>query len=65
MGRTILFLGLVLVLVGGVLILGEKYGIKNPLDFRFEGENWTFYFPIGTSLLVSIVLSLMVYFFRK
>ena len=39
MGRAILFLGLVLVLIGGVLLLGEKYGVKNPLDVRFGGEN--------------------------
>ena len=65
MGRTLLFLGLVLVLVGGVIILGEKSGYKNPLDFRFDGENWTFYFPLGTSIVVSIVLSLFFYFFRK
>ena len=65
MGRTIFFLGLILVLVGGVILLGEKYGVKNPLDFRFGGENWTFDFPLGTSILVSIVLSLLFYFFRK
>ena len=65
MGRTILFLGLVLVLIGGVLLLVEKYGVKNPLDVRFGGENWTFYFPLGTSILVSIVLSLLIYFFKK
>ena len=65
MGRAILFLGLVLVLIGGVLLLGEKHGVKNPLDVRFGGENWTFYFPLGTSILVSIVLSLLIYFFKK
>ena len=65
MGRAILFLGLVLVLIGGVLLLGEKDGVKNPLDVRFGGENWTFYFPLGTSILVSIVLSLLIYFFKK
>ena len=65
MGRTILFLGLVLVLIGGVLLLGEKYAVKNPLDVGFGGENWTFYFPLGTSILVSIVLSLLIYFFKK
>lgn len=65
MGRTLLFIGLVLVLVGGVILLGEKSGYKNPLDFRFGGENWTFYFPLGTSIVVGIVLSLLFYFFRK
>jgi hypothetical protein len=65
MGRTLLFLGLVLVLVGGVILLSEKSGYKNPLDFQFSGENWKFYFPLGTSILVSMVLSLFFYFFRK
>ena len=65
MGRAILFLGLVIVIIGGVLLLVEKYGVKSPLDIRFEGENWTFYFPLGTSILVSIVLSLLIYFFKK
>ena len=65
MGRTILFLGLTLAFIGGVLMLVEKYVVKNPLDFRFVRENWTFYFPLGTSILVSIVLSLLIYFFKK
>ena len=65
MGRTILFLGLTLALIGGLLMLAEKYDVKNPLDFRFAGENWTFYFPIGTSIIVSIVLSLLIYLFKK
>jgi len=65
MGRTILFLGLTLALIGGVLLLIEKYDVKNPFDFRLVGENWTFYFPIGTSILVSFVLSLLIYFFKK
>ncbi len=65
MGRTLLFLGLVLVIVGGVILLGEKSEYKNPLDFRFGGENWTFYFPLGTSIVVSVLLSLFFYFFRK
>ena len=56
MGRTLLFLGLVLVLVGGVILLGEKSGYKNPLDFRFGGENWTFYFPLGTSIVGSVLV---------
>ena len=65
MGRAILFIGLVLVFIGGVLLLGEKYDVKNPLDFRFGGENWTFYFPLGTSIMVSIILGLLIYFIRK
>jgi hypothetical protein len=33
MGRAILFLGLILVLIGGILLLGEKYGVKTHLIF--------------------------------
>ena len=65
MGRTILFLGLTLALIGGLLMLAEKYNVKNPLDFRFAGENWTFYFPLGTSIIVSIILILLIYLFKK
>ena len=65
MGRTILFLGLTLALIGGLLMLAEKYDVKNPLDFRLAEENWTFYFPLGTSIIVSIVLSLLIYFYKK
>ena len=65
MGRTILFLGLTLALIGGLLMLAEKYDVKNPLDFRFAGENWTFYFPLGTSIIVSIILILLIYLFKK
>ena len=65
MGRTLLFLGLVLVLVGGVILLVEKSVYKNPLDFRFGGENWTLYFPLGTCIVVSVLLSLFFYFFKK
>jgi len=38
---------------------------KTPLDFKIEKENFTFYFPLGTSILISILLSLILYFFRK
>jgi hypothetical protein len=36
-----------------------------PLDFKVERENFKFYFPLGTSILLSIILSLLFYLFRK
>jgi hypothetical protein len=36
-----------------------------PFDFKVERENFKFYFPLGTSILLSIALSLLFYLFRK
>ncbi len=51
-----------MVLVGGGLILAAKLGLpigRLPGDMRIEGENGTFYFPLATSILVSVVLTIL------
>ncbi len=51
-----------MVLVGGGLILAGKLGLpigRLPGDIRIEGENGTFYFPLATSILVSVVLTIL------
>ena len=67
MAKQIILIGIFLVIVGGVFFIIEKNGINynNPLDFKFEKGNTKFYFPIGSSILISVVLSLIFYFFRK
>jgi hypothetical protein len=35
------------------------------LDFSFKGKRFSFYFPLGTSLLLSLLLSLLYYLFKK
>lgn len=66
-------LGRVLMLVGGVLLLagialtafgGLGLG-RLPGDFVYRRGNFTFYFPIVTSILLSIVLSLLLWLFRR
>jgi hypothetical protein len=52
--------GLVLMLVGRVPFLGRLPG-----DIHVQRGNWTFYFPLATSLLVSVVLSLLLYVFGR
>jgi hypothetical protein len=60
--RTLMFGGLVLFLIGGGVYLAAKFGLplgRLPGDIRIEGENGSFYFPITTSILVSVVLTIM------
>ena len=58
-------LGVVLVVVGGVLWLGGALAARIPFLGRLPGDihvargNWSFYFPLTTSILLSIVLTLV------
>ncbi|HEY7141186.1 MAG TPA: DUF2905 domain-containing protein [Methylomirabilota bacterium] len=64
-GRTLVLLGVVLVVLGGALWLGGAVGVKVPFLGRLPGDvhvergNWSFYFPLTTSILLSIVLTLI------
>jgi hypothetical protein len=66
-GKTLLILGLVLVFLGGVLILLPKIPWigKLPGDLFFKGEKVSFYFPITTCIIVSILLTLLFRLFRR
>jgi hypothetical protein len=60
-GRTVIILGLILVVAGILMTLGDRLPIKLgrlPGDIVVRGKNGGFYFPIVTCLLVSAVLSL-------
>ncbi|HWC01904.1 MAG TPA: DUF2905 domain-containing protein [Methylomirabilota bacterium] len=65
MGRMLVLLGVVLVVVGGLLWLGSALGGKVPFLGRLPGDihvqrgNWSFYFPLTTSIVLSIVLTLI------
>jgi hypothetical protein len=69
LGRTLLALGAVLAAVGVVLILlGRFPGLRIgrlPGDLRVERGSFTFYFPLATSIAVSIVLSLAFWLFGR
>lgn len=67
-GRILIILGIIIVLVGVILLFAGKIPWigRLPGDFYFKGKNVTFYFPLATSILVSIILSLIFYlFFRR
>ena len=68
MGRLLITAGIVLIIVGVLVILGERTGIRFgrlPGDIRIEGRRGSFYFPIVTCLLLSLVLSLIAWFFNR
>ena len=60
--RYIMIGGIALFLIGGGIYLAAKFGLplgRLPGDIRIEGENGSFYFPITTSILVSILLTIV------
>ncbi len=68
MGRTLIVAGLVLVALGLLLTLGQRLPFKPgrlPGDIVVSGKNTTFYFPVITSLLVSAILTLVLWIFRR
>lgn len=68
LGRLLIGVGLVLLLAGGLLLLLGRTGIplgKLPGDISYRGKNLSVYFPLGTSILLSIVLSLVFYFISR
>ena len=63
---TLIVLGLVLVAAGLAWPWIAKLGLgRLPGDIRVEGEGGGFYFPIVTCLVISVVLSLILWFFRR
>ena len=65
-GRWILIVGVVLIVVGAVVWLIESLGLplgRLPGDIRMRGEDWSFHFPIVTSIVVSIVLTVLLNLF--
>src|SRR5580704_2091436 len=67
-GRTLIILGLVLVVVGMLITFGERLPVKLgrlPGDIVIRGKNSVFYFPIVTSLLLSAILTLAMWLFNR
>jgi hypothetical protein len=68
LGKALLGLGGVLVLIGAVLLVAGRFGLplgRLPGDIAFKGRNVSVYFPLGTSIVISIVLSILLYLFSR
>ena len=67
-GKSLIFMGFVIIIIGTVLLFSDKLPFnlgKLPGDISFKKENFSFYFPITTSILISIILSLLFYLFSR
>jgi hypothetical protein len=64
LGKTLVFVGVLIIAVGVVVMLLGKANLplgRLPGDIVYRGKNTTFYFPLATSILVSVVLSAVLY----
>jgi hypothetical protein len=64
MGRVLVILGVALVVIGGIVMLLGRTGLpfgRLPGDFLYRGKNTTFYFPLASSILISVVLSIVLF----
>ena len=59
-GRVILVIGIVLVVIGGLAAIGVRLPFGNlPGDIHIQGENGSIYIPLGTMLVISLILTLV------
>ncbi|MEO0334664.1 MAG: DUF2905 domain-containing protein [Bacteroidota bacterium] len=67
MGLLLIILGITIVVVGLMVYFSDRIPLigRLPGDIRIERENFTFYFPLATSILLSVIVSLIIYLFRR
>ena len=68
LGKFLLGIGLVLALAGAALLLAARMGLPLghlPGDMSWKGKNFSLYLPLGTSLLISILLSVILYLISR
>jgi DUF2905 family protein len=67
LGKMLILLGVFIILIGFLLLVGEKIPWigRLPGDIIIRKKNFTFYFPVVTSIIISIILTLLFTLFRK
>ena len=66
LGKMLLMMGIVLLLIGGILIIGERFGLgKLPGDIFIQKGNFTFFFPIVSTLIISLLLTLILNILKR
>lgn len=67
LGKILVLFGIIIIAVGFFLMFWDKVPFigKLPGDIYIKKKNFTFYFPIVTSILLSIIISLILYLFKK
>ncbi len=66
-GRFLIIIGIVFAAVGGLFLLSGKVPWlgRLPGDIIIQKKNFTFYFPLATSILVSVIFTLLFWFFGR
>jgi hypothetical protein len=67
LGKMLIVFGVIMVAIGAILLVAPKIPWlgKLPGDITYQGKGFTFYFPLATCILLSLVLSLILYLLRK
>ena len=68
LGRVLILVGGLLLVIGVVFVFAGKLNLpvgRLPGDIVYRGKNNTFYFPLMTSILLSVILSLVLYFVNR
>jgi hypothetical protein len=67
MGKSLIVAGIILIVVGVIFTYRDKIPFlgRLPGDLKIERGNFTFYFPIVTSILLSVLLSLILYWINR
>ena len=64
LGRTLIFLGILLVIVGAIFVGLNRLNLplgRVPGDFNWRGRGWSVSFPLATSILISVLLSVLLW----
>jgi len=66
-GKMLIILGIILIIVGIGFLMGDKipYIGKLPGDIMIKKERFSFYFPITTSIIISVILTILFSLFKK
>ena len=67
MGKILIIIGFILIVVGLIVTYSDRIPFigRLPGDISVERENFRFYFPLTTSILISIVISLVLYLINR
>ncbi|HMD55281.1 MAG TPA: DUF2905 domain-containing protein [Phycisphaerae bacterium] len=67
-GRLLVIFGVALAVIGGIVMLLGRTGLplgRLPGDILYRGKNTTFYFPLASSILISVLLSLVFFLISR
>ena len=67
MGKSLIVIGLLLIVIGVAIAFGPRIPFigKLPGDIYIKKDSFTFYFPLASSILISVIITLIMYLFRN